>query len=140
MVKVNYDSTGKYRKTEHSKSKHSYIFHVKQKSIQFLKHGKSEFPLYGKSMGKHIHSKIMMGFLIFLRETEIHIISKTCEKWIPQYGKIMGKHKYSKGIGFLQISHETEIHATPKTWKKWILILRETYGKRQIFQSYWFLT
>ena len=57
----------------------------------------------------------------------------------------MGKHRYSKGLSFLHILHssiscEIATHTIPKTWEKWIFIARETYGKTQIFQSYWFLT
>ena len=54
----------------------TYLFCVKQKSMQFPKHGKSEFSLYGKSMGKYKHSKFM-GFLNISREAKIHKISKT---------------------------------------------------------------
>ena len=35
------------------KLKVSYIFRLKQKSMQFPNHGMSEFPSYGTSMGKH---------------------------------------------------------------------------------------
>ena len=38
---------------------------VKQKSIPLPKRGKSGFPQYGKSMGKHKHFKFM-GFLNIL--------------------------------------------------------------------------
>ena len=47
--------------------------------MQFPKHGKSGFPLYGKSMGKHKHFKFM-GFSNILDEAEIHTIPKTWEK------------------------------------------------------------
>ena len=42
------------------------------------KHGKSGFPLYGKSMGKHKHFKLM-GFLNISGEAEIHKIPKIWE-------------------------------------------------------------
>ena len=51
----------------------------------------------------------------------------------------MGKYKYSKAIGFLHISCEASIHTISKIWEKWILIVRKKYGKKQIFQIYWFL-
>ena len=52
---------------------------MKQKSIQSPKHGKSEYPYYGKSMGKSKYSKVM-GFSNILGEAEIHTISKVWEK------------------------------------------------------------
>ena len=48
---------------------------MKQKSIQSPKHGKSEFPYYGKSMGKSKYSKVM-GFSNILDEAKIHAIPK----------------------------------------------------------------
>ena len=42
-------------------------------------------------------------------------------------------------MGLLNILDEAEIHTIPKTWEKWIPILREKYGKKQIFQSNGFL-
>ena len=58
--------------------------------MQFLKHGKSGFPKYGESMGKHKLFKFM-GFLDISGEAEIHTIPKTWEKWIyivrEKYGK-----------------------------------------------------
>ena len=51
----------------------------------------------------------------------------------------MGKHKHFKFMGLLNILDEAEIHTIPKTWEKWIPILREKYGKKQIFQSNGFL-
>ena len=62
-----------------SKLSVSEIFHLKQKSMQFPKHGKSEFPLYGKSMGKQKHFKFM-GFLNSSDKAEIHTIPRTWEK------------------------------------------------------------
>ena len=55
------------------------IFRLMQKSMQFPKHGKSEFPLYGKSMEKQKHFKFM-GFLNISDEAEIHTILRTWEK------------------------------------------------------------
>ena len=52
------------------------MFCFMQKSMQFPKHGKSGFPLYGKSMEKHKHFKFM-GFLNISDEAEIHAIPKT---------------------------------------------------------------
>ena len=54
MGKVDFHSTRKVREnTNIPKLWVSQIFWVTQKSMQFPKHGKSGFPLYGKSMGKH---------------------------------------------------------------------------------------
>ena len=51
----------------------------------------------------------------------------------------MGKQRHLKVKGFLYFPLEVEIHAVPKTWKKWISIVREKYGKTQVFQIYGFL-
>ena len=56
------------------------MFFFMQKSMQFPKHGKSGFPLYGKSMEKHKQFKFM-GFLINISDkAEIHTIPRTWEK------------------------------------------------------------
>ena len=100
MRKVNYHSKEKtWKNTTISKLRVSDIFCLKQKSMQFPKHGKVDF----------------------------HSTGKVCEK------------EHFKYMGFSNIFGETEIHATPKTWEKWIPIIREKYGKRQIFESYGFL-
>ena len=36
-------------------------------------------------------------------------------------------------MGFLIILGEAEIDTIPKTWETWIYIVREKYGKTQIF-------
>ena len=58
--------------------------------MQFPKHGKSGFQLYGKSMEKHKHFKFM-GFLNISGEAEVHTIAKIWEKLIyivqEKYGK-----------------------------------------------------
>ena len=46
--------------------------------MQFLKHRKSGFPLYGKTVGKIRYFKFMC-FLNISGEAEIHIIPKTWE-------------------------------------------------------------
>ena len=46
--------------------------------MQFPKHGKKGFPLYGKSMEKHKHFKFM-GFLNISDKAEIHTIPRTWE-------------------------------------------------------------
>ena len=52
----------------------------------------------------------------------------------------MGKHKYAKGLDFLYVPHSSILREIetffPITWQNWIHIVRETYGKTQIFQSY----
>ena len=56
MGKVNSHSLGNvWEKTNIRKLWVSQIFTVRQKSMQFSKHGKSEFTKNGKSMGKHIN-------------------------------------------------------------------------------------
>ena len=80
MRKVNSQSKEKIlENTSISKLSVSEIFCLKQKSMQFPKHGKTGFPLYGKSMGKHKHFKFM-GFLNISGEAEIHTIPKIWEK------------------------------------------------------------
>ena len=80
MGKVNSHSKGKiWENTNISKLSVSEIFRLMQKSMQFPKHGKSGFPLYGKSMEKHKHFKFM-GFLNILDEAEIHTIPRTWKK------------------------------------------------------------
>ena len=58
--------------------------------IQFPKHGKSNFPQYRKSMGKHKHSKVI-GFLIF--------------------------RVRQKSIQFLKYMGKVDFHSTEKTWE-----------------------
>ena len=52
------------------------MFRVKQKTVQFPKHGKSELPYYGKSIGKRKHPEAM-SFIQISREAEIHAIPNT---------------------------------------------------------------
>ena len=91
MGKVNSHSKGKiWENTNISKLKVCGIFCLKQKSMQFPKYGKIGLPLYGKSMGKHNHFKLIV-LLNISDEAEIHTIPKTWEKCIPiireKYGK-----------------------------------------------------
>ena len=80
MRKMNSQSKEKiWENTSISKLSVSEIFCLKQKSMQFPKHGKTGFPLYGKSMGKHKHFKFMV-FLNISDEAEIHAIPKTWGK------------------------------------------------------------
>ena len=82
MGKVNSHSKEKiWENTNISKLSVSEIFRLMQKSMQFSKHRKSGFPLYGQSMEKHKHFKCM-GFSNILDEAEIHTIPRTWEKWI----------------------------------------------------------
>ena len=55
------------------------ILRVKQKCVDFPKHGKIEFPFCGKSIGKQKHSKILT-FLNILGEVEIRKIPKIWQK------------------------------------------------------------
>ena len=67
------------RKLKHSKGVGFLLFQVKQKPIQFPKHGENEFPENRESMGNHKHSKVMR-FLNVSRETDIHTFPKTRKK------------------------------------------------------------
>ena len=91
MGKVNSHSKEKiWENTNILKLSVSEIFPMIQKSMQFPKHGKSGFPLYGKSMEKHKHFKFM-GFLNILDEAEIHTIPRTWKKWISIIREKFGK-------------------------------------------------
>ena len=62
MGKVNFQTKEKIREnTNIQKLRVSQIFCMNQKSMQFPKHGMSEFPKYGKNMGKNKYSKIMVS-------------------------------------------------------------------------------
>ena len=76
MGKVNWHSKGKIWENTNISKLHAFkIIWMKQKSMQFPKHGKSGFPQYRKNLGKHKHFKFMG-----LGEAEIHAIPKTWEK------------------------------------------------------------
>ena len=105
MGKVNSHSKEKiWENTNILKLSVSEIFPMIQKSMQFPKHGKSGFPLYGKIIEKHKHFKFM-GFLNILDETKIHTIPRTWEKWISiirkKYRKKYGKKQTFQSNGFL---------------------------------------
>ena len=79
MGKVNYHSKEKtWKNTTISKLRVSDIFCLKQKSMQFPKHGKVDFHSTGKVCEKE-HFKYM-GFSNIFGETEIHATPKTWEK------------------------------------------------------------
>ena len=80
----------KYGKNKHSKVMGFSNILGKQKSTQFPKYVKSEFPYQGKNMGKHKHFKVK-GFLNFSYEAEIQAVPKTQEKWISIVRKKRGK-------------------------------------------------
>ena len=83
MGEVDFHSTGKVREdTNISKLWVSQTFWVKQKSIQFPKHGESGFPQYRKSMGEHKHFKFM-GSLSILGEAESIQFPKHGESGFP---------------------------------------------------------
>ena len=101
MGKVNSQSKEKIWENTHiSKLNVSEIFYLKQKSMQFPKHGKKGFPLYGKSMEKHKHFKFM-GFLNISDKAEIHTIPRTWEMWIPIIREKYGKKQTFQSNGFL---------------------------------------
>ena len=87
--------------TNISKLSVSEMFHLKQKSMQFPKYGKSGFPLYGKSMKKQKHFKFL-GFSTILSEAEIHTIPKIWKKWIPIVREKYGKTQTFQSNGFLK--------------------------------------
>ena len=129
MGKVNSHSKEKiWENTNISKLSVSEIFRLMQKSMQFPKHGKSGFPLYGKSMGKHKHFRFM-GFLNFSDEAEIHTIPKTWEKWIPIIREKYGKKQTFQSNGFLnyfewsrnpynsQNMEKVNFHSKRKIWE-----------------------
>ena len=102
MGKVNSHSKEKiWENTNISKLSVSEIFRLMQKSMQFSKHGKSGSPLYGKSMGKNKHSKVM-GFSTILSEAEIHTIPKIWKKWIPIVRGKYEKAQTFQSNGFLK--------------------------------------
>ena len=67
------------RKPTYSKVMGFLIFQVKQKPMQFPKHGENEFPRIWESMANPKHSEIM-GFLNASGETDIHRFAETCQK------------------------------------------------------------
>ena len=82
MGKVNSHSKGKIWENRNiPKSRVSYFFRVKQKSMQFPKHGMSEFPCYSKSMGKHQ----VTGFLHISCEAEMHTFPNCGMSEFPYY-------------------------------------------------------
>ena len=126
MRKVNSHSKEKWENMNISKLRVSGIFCWKQKSMRFPTHGKSGFPWYGKSMGKHKHFKFM-GFLKILDETEIHTIHKTWEKWIliirEKYGKKKNIPKFCKYFGWSRNPYSSQnmgkvnSHSKGKIWE-----------------------
>ena len=104
MRKVNSHSKEKiWENMNISKLRVSGIFLLEAEIHAVPKHWKSEFPLYGKSMGKDKHFKFM-GFLKILDEAEIHTIPKTWEKRIliilEKYGKKTNIPKFLKYFGW----------------------------------------
>ena len=77
MGKVNSHNTGKvWEKNKHSKV--SQIFWVKQKSIQFPKHGKSESHNTGKVWKKTNIPKLWVSQIFWVKQKSIQF---------PKYGK-----------------------------------------------------
>ena len=119
----------KYEKTKTiQKLSVSEIFHLKQKSMQFPKHGKTVFSLYRKNMRKHKHSKVL-GFSNILGEAEIHTVPKIWEKWIPIVREKYGKTQTFQSEGFLELftwsrnpcssqnMGKVDCHYTGKVWE-----------------------
>ena len=118
----------KYEKTNISKLSISQMFFFMQKSMQFPKHGKSGFPLYGRSMEKHKHFKFM-GFLNISDEAEIHTIPRIWEKWISIIREKYGKKQTFQSNEFLhyfewsrnpynsQNMEKVNFHSKRKIWE-----------------------
>ena len=82
------------------------VFGVKKKYIQSLKHGKFEFPFYGKIMGEDKHSKVM-DFLNILGETEIYTNFKDMEQDnFHITGKVWEHEKHTQIAGIFQGKQE----------------------------------
>ena len=130
MGKVNSHSKEKiWENTNISKLSVSEIFRLMQKSMQFPKHGKSGFPLYGRSMEKHKHFKFM-GFLNISDEAEIHIIPKTWDAWILIIREKYVKKQTFESYGFLRYFgwsrnpnnfkniKKVDFHSAGEVWEK----------------------
>ena len=123
--KVNSHSKEKiWENTNISKLSVSEIFRLMQKSMQFPKHGKSGFPLYGKSMEKHKHFKFM-GFLNISDEAEIHTIPRPWEKWISintvnvwfQSNGFLHYFEWSRNPYNSQNMEKVNFHSKRKIWE-----------------------
>ena len=126
MEKVNSNSKEKiWENTNISKFSASENFRLMQKSMQFPKHGKSGFPLYGKSMEKHKHFKFMGFFKYFGWSRNPYNSQNLGKVNFHNTGKVWEKNKHSKVMGFSNVLGEAEIHTIPKIWEKWIYIVRE---------------
>ena len=130
MGKVNSHSKEKIWEDTHiSKLIVSKIFCLKQKSMQFPKHGKKWFPLYGKSMEKHKHFKFM-GFLNISDKAEIHAIPRTWEMWIPIIREKYGKKQTFQSNGFLNYFEWSRNPYNSQNMEK-----VNSYSKRKIWEN-----
>ena len=89
------------------------MFRVKQKSIQFPKHGKSIlWEKYRKTQTSESYG--LLSNFAYSRNPynsqDMRKVNSQCKR------KNIGKHKHSKVKGFLHILCETEIHAILKPW------------------------
>ena len=75
----------------------------------FLKYGKSEFPYYGKGMGKHRYSKVV-DFL-WLRRKSIQILDIRIINF-SDHRKGMGKNTWN-----LSSTVKVNFHITEKKWE-----------------------
>ena len=89
-------------KQKYSKVMVSYIFRVKQKSIQFLKHGKSEFE-YRKGVGKINISKLWVSYIFCVKQKSIPFPNHGKSEFPT--GKLWENKKHSKSMGFLQVQY-----------------------------------
>ena len=132
----------------------SYIFHVKQKSIQFLNRGMSKFPYCGASMGKH---RQFPGSALpqrcWVNENSCNPNFQRMYKF-PWHGNILWKTISFSGCGFWRnmgiffsqfMEHRwesfpfmywewffsCESKTFPKTWEEQIPIVGKNMGKHQ---------
>ena len=102
--KVISDSTGKVWENRTFRDRVFLTYFARSRNpynSQNSKHGKSGFPQYGKSVGKHKHFKFMC-FLNISAEAEIHTILKTCGKWISTVREKCGKTQTFQSYRFLK--------------------------------------
>ena len=101
----------------------------------FLKYGKSEFPYYGKGMGKHRYSKVV-DFL-WLRRKSIQILDIRIINF-SDHRKGMGKLKEFPSYEFLNIFGVKYVESL-KYGKSKFPYYRKKMGKRKPFHIIGFL-
>ena len=107
---------------------------MKQKSMQFPRHEKSDFHCTGKSM----ENTNISNSWVWVKQKSIQF-PKHGKSEFSWYGKSIGKNKHSKVMDFSNSLGEAETLTISKTWQRWISIVWEKHGKTQTFQIYGFL-